>query len=51
MADWKRFFLKYFDANGNKKVDWWEYLIPISCLLAIEFTVEFAATYIYNNCF
>ena len=35
MADWKKFFLKYFDANGNKEVDWWEYLFQLdSCWLS-----------------
>jgi len=37
---WKRVFLKYLDFDDSGKVDWWEYLVPITIILAIEIIAE-----------
>ena len=37
---WKRVFLKYLDFDDSGKVDWWEYLVPITVILAIEILAE-----------
>jgi hypothetical protein len=40
---WKRVFLKYLDFDDSGKVDWWEYLVPITIILAIEVLAEIIA--------
>jgi hypothetical protein len=34
--NWNKWFLKYFDFNQNKTVEWWEYLIPIILIFIIN---------------
>ena len=41
--NWKRLFLKYFDWNQSGSIEWWEYLIPLSVILAIEIIAELFA--------
>ena len=48
MRNWKKLFLKYFDTNHNKEVDWWEWLIPITSILVIEIVAELVASVIIN---
>ena len=43
---WKEFFLKYFDLNENNKIDWWEWLLPITIILTFEIIAEIIANYI-----
>ena len=45
---WKRVFLKYLDFDNSGRVDWWEYLIPISIILSIEIIAELIAYLIIN---
>ena len=40
---WKKVFLKYLDFDDSGKVDWWEYLVPITVILAIEVLAEIIA--------
>tara|TARA_R110002020_G_scaffold446913_1_gene659228 strand:- start:311 stop:475 length:165 start_codon:yes stop_codon:yes gene_type:complete len=46
--NWNRWFLKYFDFNQSKKVEWWEYLIPIILIFIIELLAEIVATFIIS---
>ena len=43
MKKWNRFFLDYFDWNKDGITNWWEYLIPIGIILAIEVLAELIA--------
>ena len=45
---WKRVFLKYLDFDNSGKVDWWEYLIPISVILGVEIIAELVSQFIMN---
>ena len=40
---WKKFMIDYFDVNQDGVTNWWEYLIPIGIVLAIEIAAEFLA--------
>ena len=46
--DLKKILLPWLDWNDNKKIDWWEYLIPIGFVLLVEFIAEVGATFLYN---
>ena len=45
---WKKVFLKYLDFDDSGKVDWWEYLVPITIILGIEVVAELIAYFIVN---
>jgi len=45
---WKKVFLKYLDFDDSGRVDWWEYLIPITIILAIEVVAELIGSFIAN---
>jgi|TARA_R110000824_G_scaffold24917_1_gene87241 hypothetical protein len=47
--NWNKWFLKYFDFNQNKTVEWWEYLIPIILIFIIELLAEIVATFISSQ--
>jgi hypothetical protein len=47
--NWRDWFLKYFDFNQNKSVDWWEYLIPIALIFIIELLAEIFATFVTSQ--
>lgn len=45
----KRFWKKYFDFNNNKKIDWWEILLPIIAMGIVEIILNIIASYIYDK--
>ena len=46
MRNIKKWFLHYFDWNGDGKTNWWEYLIPVGVVLLIEIIAEIVAQWI-----
>jgi len=44
----KKFFIKYFDWNGDGITNWWEYFIPFSLVLLMEILAELIAKIIFN---
>jgi len=42
-GSWKKLLLKYFDINNDGQLSWWEYLIPLTIILAIEILAEIIA--------
>ena len=47
--NWDRWFLKYFDFNQSRKVEWWEYLIPLILIFIIELLAEIFATLVTSQ--
>lgn len=43
---WKRLFLKYFDFNENKDIDWWEITIVIGIIFIFQLIIEIIANII-----
>jgi hypothetical protein len=43
---WKIWMLDYFDWNQDGETNWWEYLIPIGLVLAVEIIAEIIANWI-----
>lgn len=46
---WIKTFIKYFDFNLNKKVDWWEVIILLVLLGLIEVVFGILSNYIYDK--
>ena len=44
---WKKWWLEYFDWNGDGKTNWWEYLIPFLGIIIIEIIAEIIASWIF----
>jgi len=42
-SGWRRWFLKYFDLNGDGVTNWWEWFVPFGLVLGIEILAEIIA--------
>jgi hypothetical protein len=40
---WRKWFLKYFDLNGDGVTNWWEWFVPIGLILSLEILAEIIA--------
>jgi len=43
---WAKWWLDYFDWNGDGKTNWWEYSFPLLIVLLIEIIAELIANFI-----
>ena len=49
IKNWKKLFIKYFDFNQNKSVEWWEVTIFFVIFLLIELDIGILSNIIYDK--
>jgi hypothetical protein len=37
---WRKWWLTYFDWNGDGVINWWEFIIPFGIVIGIEILAE-----------
>ncbi len=49
IKNWKKLFIKYFDFNQNKSVEWWEVIIFFVIFLLMELGIGILSNIIYDK--
>jgi hypothetical protein len=49
IKNWKKLFIKYFDFNQNKSVEWWEVIIFFTIFLLMELGIGILSNIIYDK--
>lgn len=49
IKNWKKLFVKYFDFNQNKNIEWWEIILFFITFILIELSIGVLSNIIYSK--
>jgi len=48
LTSWKNFLTRYFDFNGNRKVETWEVVVFVAGLVIFQLVIQVAGNWLYD---